>query len=94
MSGLRFTYDVNLAVGSRIKEVFVGERPLDPAATYKVATNNYLFAGNDGYTALTKGKSLMGGAEGRLVVDVVIDHVAALKTLAPKVESRIVAAAP
>ena len=38
----------------------VGDKPLDPAATYKVATNDFMLNGGDGYTALDGGKVLIG----------------------------------
>lgn len=43
------TYFSPASPGSRIKNVMVGDRPLDPAATYAVATNDFTAAGGDTY---------------------------------------------
>ena len=44
--------DLKQPAGSRVVSVTVGDKPLDPAATYKVATNDFMLRGGDGYTAL------------------------------------------
>jgi 5'-nucleotidase len=53
VAGMKFTWDPEAAVGSRIGEVMVqmdgGWKPLDPEATYSVVTNNYVRNGGDGY---------------------------------------------
>ena len=53
VAGLKYTLDPNAAAGSRISDVQVrdGETwaPIDPEATYKVVTNNYMRGGGDGY---------------------------------------------
>ncbi|QBX34416.1 multifunctional 2',3'-cyclic-nucleotide 2'-phosphodiesterase/5'-nucleotidase/3'-nucleotidase [Paracoccus liaowanqingii] len=53
VAGLQYTVDPSAEVGSRISEVMVeveGEWvPIDEAATYGVATNNYMRGGGDGY---------------------------------------------
>lgn len=53
VAGLKYTVDPRAAVGSRISDVQVREgeawAPLDPAAIYRVVTNNYMRNGGDGY---------------------------------------------
>ena len=53
VAGMKFTWDPNAAVGSRIVDVMVadgdGFAPIDPAKTYSVVTNNYVRNGGDGY---------------------------------------------
>jgi 2',3'-cyclic-nucleotide 2'-phosphodiesterase (5'-nucleotidase family) len=51
VSGLTFTYSRNAPAGSRVKDITVGGRPWEPEKEYVVATNDYLVAGGDGYTA-------------------------------------------
>jgi 2',3'-cyclic-nucleotide 2'-phosphodiesterase (5'-nucleotidase family) len=46
-------FDARRPRGSRVLDVKVGT--LDPAATYRLATNEYMMAGGDGYASLTKG---------------------------------------
>lgn len=59
VSGLRFTFNPTRPVGSRILEVRVGDRPLDEAATYTMATNDVMLRGGDGYDMLATGQVLV-----------------------------------
>jgi len=59
VSGLRFSFDPNLEVGSRVTKVEVlneaGEYvAIDPEAVYSVATLNFLRTGGDGYTVFAE----------------------------------------
>lgn len=55
-SGLRYNVDASKAKGMRISKVEINSRvagqwaAIDPAATYKVVTNNFIASGRDGYT--------------------------------------------
>jgi 5'-nucleotidase len=54
VAGLKFTFDPAQPAGARVSEVMVpadGDAwgPIDPAATYKVVSNNYVRGGGDGY---------------------------------------------
>jgi 2',3'-cyclic-nucleotide 2'-phosphodiesterase (5'-nucleotidase family) len=77
-------------VGSRIVSLEVGGAPLDPAKKYKVAANEFLLSGGDGYTALGKGKVLIGKVDGKLLANEVMSFVRKAGTVEPKVEGRIV----
>ncbi len=59
VSGLGFSYSPGAPAGSRVKEVTVNGRPLDPEKVYLVATNDFLAAGGDGYLAF--GEALKSG---------------------------------
>ena len=52
-----FTYDVDLAraSGDRIVAMRLVGKPIDPAANYRVALNNYVASGGDGLTVFTGG---------------------------------------
>jgi 5'-nucleotidase/UDP-sugar diphosphatase len=89
VSGLAFTWDPAKPPGSRIVSVTVGGKPLDDAATYRVATNDYMAGGGDGYAAFTKGKVLIDASAGRLLATVVMDYVTSVGTVAPEVDGRI-----
>lgn len=91
VSGLTFTYDPKLPSGTRVTSVTVGGQPLDPGKTYRVATNDYMLKGGDGYTALTRGRTVVDASGAVLMATMVMDYVEAKKTVAPKVEGRIVA---
>ena len=55
VSGMKVVADLNKQPGGtpRRLSVMVGDKPLDPAATYKVGTNDFMLNGGDGYTPLT-----------------------------------------
>jgi 2',3'-cyclic-nucleotide 2'-phosphodiesterase (5'-nucleotidase family) len=89
VSGLRFVFDPKRPKGSRVLDVQVGGKALDPAATYKVATNEYMMAGGDGYASLTRAKPIIDASGGTLMAQVVMDYIAAKGTVSPAVEGRI-----
>jgi 2',3'-cyclic-nucleotide 2'-phosphodiesterase (5'-nucleotidase family) len=105
VSGLTFTYSRSAPANSRVRDVIVGGRPLDPQKEYVVATVDFLAAGGDGYTVF--GEALksagdyanLGGAltssklayndPGTWLRDLVITSIQARKTIAPQVDGRI-----
>ncbi len=105
VSGIAFTFARSAPPGSRIREVRVGGRPLDPEREYAVATNDFVAAGGDGYRAFgeavrasgdfavvggaIKGERLLYNDAGRWLRDVVIEEIRTRKVLAPAVEERI-----
>jgi 5'-nucleotidase len=92
VSGIRFTWDASAAPGSRVVSVEVlneaGEyEPLDPAATYVVATNNFMLTGGDGYAQFAEGSDLYAFVR---PLDVVFqDYMVAMGTVEPVIDGRI-----
>jgi 2',3'-cyclic-nucleotide 2'-phosphodiesterase (5'-nucleotidase family) len=91
VSGLRLTYDPALPPGRRVVALSVAGRPLDPEATYTLATNEYLAAGGDGFDMLAGADSPVYRYAVRPLTDVIIDYITAKGTVAPQLERRIVA---
>ena len=105
VSGLSFSYSPKAAVGSRVREVTVNGKPLDPGKEYVVATNDFLAAGGDGYRSFGEGlkcgegyreqggaltsKNLVYCNPGVWLRDLVIDYFKSKKTISPRVEGRI-----
>jgi 2',3'-cyclic-nucleotide 2'-phosphodiesterase (5'-nucleotidase family) len=90
VSGLSVVADSAAAPGARVKTIMVNGEPLDMARYYKLATNDFLARGADGYGMLA-GKTHVSADSGtRLVALDVIDYVQALKLIDSKVEGRIV----
>jgi 2',3'-cyclic-nucleotide 2'-phosphodiesterase (5'-nucleotidase family) len=89
VSGMTFSFDPKKPKGSRVLQVTVAGKPLDPAAIYRLATNEYMMAGGDGYASLTKGKPVIDASGGTLMANVVMDYITAKGTVSPKVEGRI-----
>lgn len=89
VSGMTYSFDGTKPVGSRIVDVTVGGKPLDDAATYTLATNDYVGGGGDGYGMLRKAKVLVDGDAGGLLATQVIDYVMMKGTVSPAVDGRI-----
>jgi 2',3'-cyclic-nucleotide 2'-phosphodiesterase (5'-nucleotidase family) len=89
VSGLSFAFDRNKPKGGRVSEVMVNGQPLDLARIYKVATNDYIAGGGDGYTALKKGKVLIDASGATLMATMVMDYIAAKGSVSPKLSGRI-----
>jgi 5'-nucleotidase / UDP-sugar diphosphatase len=89
VSGMTFTIDQKAAVGSRIEAITVAGKPIDLAAKYKVATNDFMLAGGDGYSALGRGRTLIGKTDGKLMASVVMAHVRAAGAVQAKTDGRI-----
>ncbi|RYI29236.1 MAG: bifunctional metallophosphatase/5'-nucleotidase [Acetobacteraceae bacterium] len=89
VSGLTFVYDATAPAGSRVSEVMVAGAPLDETKLYKVAVNDYIVGGGDGYAALGGGRILTEGPTGQLVANDVMAYVEKLGTVKAAVEGRI-----
>jgi 5'-nucleotidase / UDP-sugar diphosphatase len=89
VSGLSIVADPAAAPGARVKSVVVDGAALDIAHDYKLATDDFMALGGDGYGMLA-GKTHVNADSGtRLVALDVIDYVEALKLIDAKVEGRI-----
>ncbi len=54
-AGFTYSYNSTMPLGSRIIEMKLNGTLLDPAATYRLTTNDFLANGGDGFTNLTAG---------------------------------------
>ncbi|SCZ02553.1 bifunctional metallophosphatase/5'-nucleotidase [Microvirga guangxiensis] len=90
VSGLTFEVDMKEPPGSRVKSLKVNGQDLDPAKTYKLATNDFMARGGDGYGAFAGNKNLIDPSASQLMASQVIDYVTKAGKVAPKVEGRIV----
>ncbi len=70
---LQVVYDESRPAGERISKVLLNGEEIDRAATYTVATNDFMAAGGDGYTMF--GRVLQ---EGRVLNEVFADYLSAL----------------
>jgi 2',3'-cyclic-nucleotide 2'-phosphodiesterase (5'-nucleotidase family) len=89
VSGLTFTLDPTAPAGSRVSEVMVGGAPLDLNKVYRLATNDFLLDGGDGYTALSGGRVLTNIGGGNLVANDVMAFVEKNGKVTNTVEGRI-----
>lgn len=89
VSGMSYVYDPSAEPGSRIAQVMVGDQELDLNAVYKLATNNYILGGGDGYSALGGGNVLINAGNGNLMANDVIDYIVKNGGVTVGVEGRI-----
>ncbi|MGH6925207.1 MAG: bifunctional metallophosphatase/5'-nucleotidase [Propylenella sp.] len=89
ISGMTVEVDLKKPAGERVVSVMVGDAPLDDSKTYTVATNDFMARGGDGYTAFVGAPNLIDEVDAQLMASQVIDHVAEIGNVAPKVEGRI-----
>ena len=92
VSGIGFTWDRAGAPDARVRAVTIGAAPIDPARTYRIAVGAYIAGGGDGYAMLKSAKRIPNAVAGFEVASLLIDHVARLGTIAPRIEGRILEA--
>jgi 5'-nucleotidase len=85
-AGFTYSFDSTAAAGSRVSNMALNGTPIDPAATYRVTTNDFLANGGDGFTRLTAGTNRVT-APG-FDVDALVAHLAA-GSVAPGTADRI-----
>lgn len=88
VAGLTYTYDPTAEAGSRISQVWVGDEPLDPNATYRVAANSFLAAGGDNFGALALGTNRAD--TGKVDLAAFVDYFAAFTPISPDLAQRAV----
>ena len=69
---MAYRFDASKPVGRRIAGVTVGDAPLDPARTYRLATNNFLGRGGDGYAMFAPAPRIIDKNAGALMTAQVI----------------------
>jgi 5'-nucleotidase len=93
VSGVSFKFDTSKPAGSRVSDITVGGKPLDEKKTYTLATSDFLVTrGGDGYTMFADGKVLTKAEDAEKDSDLFEKMIreAPDKTIAPKVEGRII----
>jgi 5'-nucleotidase len=86
-AGFTYAYDSTKAPGQRVSELTLNGTPIDPAATFRVTTNDFLANGGDGFTKLTTGtdKATAPGFD----VDALVKQLGAGAPLQPGPQDRI-----
>jgi 2',3'-cyclic-nucleotide 2'-phosphodiesterase (5'-nucleotidase family) len=92
VSGIVVGADVTRPAGDRVMKVEINGQPVEPTRTYKLATNDFLAGGGDGYQALKSAKVLRGPNDGNLMANDVINFITAQGTVDAALEGRIVVA--
>jgi 5'-nucleotidase/UDP-sugar diphosphatase len=94
VAGLRFTWNPDLPVGSRVASVEVKNpdgsySPIDLNATYKLAANDFMRGGGDDYSVFAE-KAINPYDFGPNLDEAVANYITAQSPVAPTVEGRII----
>jgi 5'-nucleotidase len=100
VGGMKFVWDIKRPAGSRIVSVMVQKsslsaqstdaivyEPINPTGTYRVATNNFMLTGGDGYVVFTQGTNKLD--TGFVMADVVAAYIGANSPVNQGLEGRI-----
>jgi 5'-nucleotidase/UDP-sugar diphosphatase len=87
ISGFSFTFDPARPSGSRVTSASYNGAAMDPNATFRVVTNNYMLSGGDGYTVFAQGSNQLDS--GLLMADVVQVYITANSPISLAVDGRI-----
>ncbi|MFG2247810.1 bifunctional metallophosphatase/5'-nucleotidase [Spirillospora sp. NPDC048823] len=85
-ANLHFAIDRSRPVGDRVSAITIDGTPIDPATAYKVAANNFLLGGGDGFTVFTEGT---GQVLGSIDLDTFVAYFKAQGTISPPPLDRI-----
>lgn len=89
VAGVKVSVDPAQNPGARVQAARINGEDLDPERSYRLATNDFLALGGDGYWMLAEQKQVSADSGNRLVAQDVIDYVEALQQVDAKVEGRI-----
>lgn len=89
ISGARLVLRRDAVPGSRLASIEIAGKPLDDARTYRLATNDYLAAGKDGYDALLRATPVVAGDAAPLLSAVVVEAIQEAGSIAPVIDGRI-----
>lgn len=88
VSGLKWAFEAGAPFGSRVTSVTLPDgTPIDPNATYRIATNNFMAAGGDEFGTFKQGTNVAD--TGVNLVDTIVGLLARTPTVDPQVEGRL-----
>jgi 2',3'-cyclic-nucleotide 2'-phosphodiesterase (5'-nucleotidase family) len=90
VSGITIEADMTRPPLNRITAITLGGEPLDDTKTYRIATNDFLARGSDGYTEFRDAPHLLPDDDSPLLSNALIDYLKAIDTVRTGVEGRIV----
>jgi len=87
IAGFSFTYDPALPAKGRVTSIAYTGASVDPNGAYRVATNNFMLVGGDGYTAFAAGSDKID--TGLILSDIVEQYVASNSPVNATTDGRI-----
>lgn len=90
VAGISFRVDPAAPAGNRVRDVLIGEAPLDLKHSYAVAVGDYMLRGGDGYAMLSQAKVLRTPEAGTTFPNVLEAQIRFLGgEINPRIEGRI-----
>jgi 2',3'-cyclic-nucleotide 2'-phosphodiesterase (5'-nucleotidase family) len=89
VSGLDIVVDPSRPVGQRIVSATIGGKPLDDTKIYKLATNDFMARGGDGYEAFNNVTEIISPHDGPLMINELISYLQKIGTVRTGVQGRI-----
>ncbi len=90
VSGLKVVVDPSRPVGQRVVSVEADGKPLEDTKIYRLATNDFMSGGGDGYSMFDNVHEIIPGHDGPLMTNEVIEYLQKIKTVRTGVDGRIV----
>jgi 5'-nucleotidase len=85
-NGFTYTYDATQPAGSRVFNIKISGTPIDPLASYRVAMNNFLASGGDGFTVFNEGTDPLGG---EIDLDALVNYFLKNSPISPGTRDRV-----
>ena len=90
VSGMTIEADMKRPPFNRITAIKFAGEPLDDTKTYRIATNDFLARGSDGYTEFRTAPRLLPDDDSPILTNEMIDYLKAIGTVRTAIEGRIV----
>ena len=90
VSGLKVVVDPSRPVGQRVVSVEADGKSLEDMKIYRLATNDFMSGGGDGYSMFDNVHEIIPGHDGPLMTNAVIEYLQKIKTVRTGVDGRIV----
>lgn len=87
--GIVMEYDSKKEIGSRITKLELNGKKIDPDKTYRIATNDFLANGGDGFSQFLSGTK-RNDVNGYMMYNAIMDYLRNKKVVSPKLEGRVV----
>ena len=91
VSGLKIEFDPRQPAGNRVQSIAVGGAPLDADKTYRVATNDFMARGGDGYAAFAAASPLVPLEDTPLLANEVRIDLVEIGTVRTGIDGRLTA---
>jgi 2',3'-cyclic-nucleotide 2'-phosphodiesterase (5'-nucleotidase family) len=89
VSGLNIVVDPSRPVGQRLVSVIADGKPLEDTKIYKLATNDFMARGGDGYEAFNNVTEIISPHDGPLMINELINYLQKIGTVRTGTQGRI-----